>query len=232
MLSLMIIYGFNWYISFGDMVTPCTSRPSYLLCVIDTQRQHGPQNAPIITWLSSTMYIHPFATVTLCPPYSIYRHVFTNRVRVFNFNCIDIWLRLTLTRVYGAMCFTYSVLYIRSARASVQNHGTANVWPWQLNRLEHSAWIRRLMVRVPLRSRHFLFQKLCHFHKNTRSCIENECCCPCTANISNVKFTSKIYVLRLRLTPVYGALCFTYSMLYIWSKMNKATHLKYAHCYR
>ena len=31
-----------------------------------------------------------------------------------------------------------------------------------------------------LRSRHFLSQKLWHFHKNTRSCVENECCCPCS----------------------------------------------------
>ena len=58
-----------------------------------------------------------------------------------------------------------------------------------INRLEHSALIRRLGVRVPLRSRHFLSQKLWHFHKNTRSCVENECCCPRTVNISNVNFT-------------------------------------------
>ena len=70
-------------------------------------------------------------------------------------------------------------------------HGRANVWPWYLNRLEHSAWIRRLWVRVPLRSRHFLSQKLWHFHKNTRSCVENEFCCPGTVNISNVNFTLK-----------------------------------------
>ena len=63
--------------------------------------------------------------------------------------------------------------------------------PWWLNRLEHSALIRRWGVRVPLRSRHFLSQKLWHFHKNTRSCVENECCCPRTVNISNVKFTLK-----------------------------------------
>ena len=31
-------------------------------------------------------------------------------------------------------------------------------------------------ARVPLRSRHFLSQKLWHFHKNIRSCVENECC--------------------------------------------------------
>ena len=57
--------------------------------------------------------------------------------------------------------------------------------------LEHSAWIRRLWVRVPLRSRHFQSQKLWHFPKNTRSCIENECFYPRTVNISNVSFTFK-----------------------------------------
>ena len=31
-------------------------------------------------------------------------------------------------------------------------------------------------------------------HKNTRSCAENECCCPRTINISNVNFTSKISI--------------------------------------
>ena len=49
-------------------------------------------------------------------------------------------------------------------------------------------------VWVPLRSRHFLSQKLWHFHKNIRSCVENECCCPRTGNSSNVKFTSKISI--------------------------------------
>ena len=37
-----------------------------------------------------------------------------------------------------------------------------------------------------------LSQKLWHIHKNTHLCVENECCCPCTVNISNVNFTSKI----------------------------------------
>ena len=49
-----------------------------------------------------------------------------------------------------------------------------------------------LGIPVPLRSRHFLSQKLWHFDKDTRSCVENECCCPRTVNISNVNFTSKI----------------------------------------
>ena len=51
-----------------------------------------------------------------------------------------------------------------------------------------------LGVRVPLRWRHFLSQKLWHFHKNTRLCVENECCCPRTVNISNVNFTSEIII--------------------------------------
>ena len=49
----------------------------------------------------------------------------------------------------------------------------------------------KLEVRVPLRLRHFLSQKLWHFHKNIHSCVENECCCPYTVNISNVNFTPK-----------------------------------------
>ena len=30
--------------------------------------------------------------------------------------------------------------------------------------------------------------QLWHFPKNTRSCVENECCCPRTVNMSNVNF--------------------------------------------
>ena len=63
--------------------------------------------------------------------------------------------------------------------------------------LKHSAWIRRLGVRVPLSSRHFLSQKLWHFHKNIRSCVENEWCCPRTVNISNVNLTSKLSIPKL-----------------------------------
>ena len=43
-------------------------------------------------------------------------------------------------------------------------------------------------------SRHFLSQKLWHFHKNTHPCVENECCCPRRVNILNVNFTSNIYI--------------------------------------
>ena len=60
------------------------------------------------------------------------------------------------------------------------------IWP---NRLEHSAWIQRWGVWVPLRSK-----RNWQFHKNTRSCVENECCCPRTVKISNVNFTSKISI--------------------------------------
>ena len=34
-----------------------------------------------------------------------------------------------------------------------------------------------------------LSQKLWHFHKNIRPCVENECWCPCTVNILNGNFT-------------------------------------------
>ena len=72
-----------------------------------------------------------------------------------------------------------------------QKHGTTNGWPWLLKWLEHSAWIRRLGVRVSLRSTHFLSQNLWHFHKNICLCVENECCCPCTVKILNVDLDFK-----------------------------------------
>ena len=58
----------------------------------------------------------------------------------------------------------------------------------------YSAWIRRLGVRFPLKLRYFLSKKFRHFHKNTRSCVGNECCCPRAVNISNVNLTSKISI--------------------------------------
>ena len=60
-----------------------------------------------------------------------------------------------------------------------------------------------LGVRVPLRSRHFLSLHFRHFHKNIRSWVENECCCPRTLNIPNVNFTSKmaIYILMSSQIP-------------------------------
>ena len=67
----------------------------------------------------------------------------------------------------------------------------STIWPWYLKWLDHSAWIRRLGFRVPLRSRHFLSQKPWHFHNNIRSCVENDCCCPRTVNISSVNFILK-----------------------------------------
>ena len=57
---------------------------------------------------------------------------------------------------------------------------------WHLPTYIHSSdWLYhlRLGVRVPPRLRHFLSQKLWDFHKNTRLCVENECCCPRTVNI-------------------------------------------------
>ena len=63
----------------------------------------------------------------------------------------------------------------------------------QLKWLEHSAWIGRLGVRVSLRSKHFLSQKLRHFHKDIRSWVENECCCSRTINMLNSNVTIKIH---------------------------------------
>ena len=85
---------------------------------------------------------------------------------------------LSLSRIHSKYKLYFN--NILTTRASVETYGTANVWPWSLKWLEHSAWIRRLWVGVPLRSRHFLSQKCWHVHKNNRSCVENECCCPRT----------------------------------------------------
>ena len=46
----------------------------------------------------------------------------------------------------------------------------------------------------PLQVETFSVSKHCHFHKNIRSCDENECFCPRTVNISNVNFTSQISI--------------------------------------
>ena len=69
-----------------------------------------------------------------------------------------------------------------------------NVYTLRKRNITKSYWLIPKQLIVPLRSRHFLSQKLWHFLKNTRSCVENECCCPCTVNISNVNFTSNIYI--------------------------------------
>ena len=68
----------------------------------------------------------------------------------------------------------------------------SKTWDWKCLALIAQmvrTWIRRLGVRVPLWSRHFLSQKLWHFHKNIHWCVENECWCMRTVNISNVNFT-------------------------------------------
>ena len=78
-------------------------------------------------------------------------------------------------------------------------------------RVEHSVWIRRLGVRVPLTSRHFFLSlKRWHFHKNTRSCVENECCYPRTISISNVNFTLKICMVNAYPVKRATKLCTTF----------------------
>ena len=60
-----------------------------------------------------------------------------------------------------------------------------------LTQLNHN-WLIQLNQEY-LSSRHFLSQKLWHFHhKNTRSCVKIECCCPHTVCISNVNINLKI----------------------------------------
>ena len=70
------------------------------------------------------------------------------------------------------------------------------------NAWDNKSLARKLRVRLPLRSRHFLFLKLWHFHKNIRSWFRNECCCPLTFNISNINFTTKISMPGLNLIHV------------------------------
>ena len=60
--------------------------------------------------------------------------------------------------------------------------------------LIHQYHARKLRVRVPLRSIHFLSLNLRYFHKKLPSWGENKCCCPRTVNISNVNFTTKISI--------------------------------------
>ena len=109
----------------------------------------------------------------------------------------------TVSSPYNILMYTqFSIMKwyfknIYTARASIEKHGTAYVWPRYLKWLEHSAWIRRLGVWVLLKLRHFLSQKLRHFDNDTCSRVENECCCPHTVNISNVNFIKKICTLSL-----------------------------------
>ena len=46
---------------------------------------------------------------------------------------------------------------------------------------------------IRLSLRHFLSQKRWHFHKNTHSWVENECCCPHTGNISKLTLLKNNY---------------------------------------
>ena len=83
----------------------------------------------------------------------------------------------------------------------------------QVAQLQHLAWIQRLGVWVPLRSRYFLYLKLRHFHKNIRSWVEKAYCCPGTVNISNVSFTTKhIHThTRVRTYACTYTICYQYS---------------------
>ena len=127
------------------------------------------------------------------------------QIAVYVCFCLSAILFLPVTAIYHVPVTESLFKFIDSKRSyevprsniSVQpeplfrKHGTANNWPWLLKWLEYSAWIRRLGVRVSLLSRHFLSQKLWHFHKNIRLCVENECCCQCTVKISNVDLVFK-----------------------------------------
>ena len=83
---------------------------------------------------------------------------------------------------------------IYTARASVQNMGQQMSGPDSSNGLsirhESEGWGFESLSGRDI----FCLKKLWHFHKNIRSCVENECCCPRTVNSSNVNFTSNIFI--------------------------------------
>ena len=62
---------------------------------------------------------------------------------------------------------TSTYLYVTPEYRESMKIRTANVWPWYLKWLEHSAWMRRLGVRVPLRSTHFLSQNFDTFTRTS-----------------------------------------------------------------
>ena len=92
--------------------------------------------------------------------------------------------------VHGYPISTTDLCFLENLGSAIVHRGETSMLIWLI-----IALIRRLGVRVPLESRHFLSQKLWHFYKNIRSCVENECCCPHTVYISNVNVTSKISIL-------------------------------------
>ena len=120
-----------------------------------------------------------------------HHYIFTKRIR-FLVMCvwcdvsIRIWLENThimylttlLITWYEVILFPYLDLWQQIAQMVI----------------EHSAWIRKLGVRDPLRSRYFLSQKAQNFHKNIRSWVKNECCCRAqltfrVPKISNIRRT-------------------------------------------
>ena len=74
-------------------------------------------------------------------------------------------------------------------------------------RLEHSARIRRLGVRVPSGRDILLSQKGWLFHKNIRSTVENEWFFPRTVNISNVYATSKYLYYQSKYSKTWDSTC-------------------------
>ena len=70
-----------------------------------------------------------------------------------------------------------------------KNMGQQMSGPERLNRLEHSAWIRRLGGSSPPQVETFSVSKALTLSQEQLLCVENECCGPRTVNISNVNFT-------------------------------------------
>ena len=95
-----------------------------------------------------------------------------------NFHCPESKIIVSTRRKYVKPCVRSPCLWRYFKEIYTRSWGLSNY-------IEHSAWIRSLGVGVPLRSR------LWHFPKNTHSCVENECCCPRTVNISSVNLLKK-----------------------------------------
>ena len=96
------------------------------------------------------------------------------------------------SRVKNECCCPRTVNILNNTKASIQNSKWLAALIAQMVRA--FGMNSNIGFRVPLRSRLFLSQNLWHSHTNTRSCVENDCCCLPTVNSANVNFTSKISI--------------------------------------
>ena len=97
--------------------------------------------------------------------------------------CVSKMNAVACTQLTFQMLTLFKNIY--TTRSSIHKHGTANIWPWKLKWLDWS--IRHESEGWGFESPSDIFC-LENFQKNIRSCVENECCCPRTVNITNVDF--------------------------------------------